>query len=92
MNNVGSLSIHMPLTEEVIKTQVYYKVDDRNTLEYTGRSCKTEEYSETPTDYYKMFFDFGIITSEENIYHTYVGFTMMIYKRSPLVLTLVLLI
>ena len=40
MNNVGSLIIPMPLSEEVMTTQFYDKVDDCETLEYTSNSCK----------------------------------------------------
>ena len=32
MNNVGSLIVPMPLTEEVMRTQFYDKVDEYETL------------------------------------------------------------
>ena len=64
MNNVGSLIIPMPLSEEVTTTQFYDKVDDYGTLEYTDNSYK-QEYSEKPKHYYALLFEFETITSEE---------------------------
>ena len=40
MNSVCSLIIPMPLSEEVMTTQFYDKVDDYEALEYTGNSYK----------------------------------------------------
>ena len=40
MNSVGSLIVPMPLSEEVMATQFYDKVDDYGTLEYTDNSYK----------------------------------------------------
>ena len=40
MNSVGSLINPMPLSEEVMATQFYDKVDDYGTLEYTDNSYK----------------------------------------------------
>ena len=37
MNNVGTLITPMPLTEEVMRTQFYDKVDEYETLEYTKK-------------------------------------------------------
>ena len=42
MNNVGSLIVPMPLTEEVIRTQFYDKVDAYETLNYTNNSYRQE--------------------------------------------------
>ena len=38
INKIGKLVIPMPLTEEVMETQFYDKVDEYNTLEYTNKS------------------------------------------------------
>ena len=46
INNVGKLIIPMPLTEEVMETQFYDKVDEYNTLEYTDKSYRKEEVKE----------------------------------------------
>ena len=91
MNSVGSLINPMPLSEEVMATQFYDKADDYETLEYTYNSFKKDEYSEKFKNT-KIFVGFETITSEENICHTYVGFTMMIHSRISLVLTSVLFI
>ena len=40
INNVGKLIIPMSLTEEVMETQFYDKVDEYNTLEYTDKSYR----------------------------------------------------
>ena len=65
MNNVGKLITPMPLTEEVMRTQFYDKVDEYETLEYTKNSYRLEEYKEKDKEHYKIFFDFETITSEE---------------------------
>ena len=63
INNVGKLIIPMPLTEEVMKTQFYDKVDEYNTLEYTDKSYRQEEFKEQLDIRWKIFFDFETITS-----------------------------
>ena len=55
----------MPLTEEIMRTQFYDKVDEYKTLEYTNHSYRQEEYKEKDKNVYKMFFDFETITSEK---------------------------
>ena len=65
INNIGSLIIPIPLTEEVMRTQFYDKVDEYKTLEYTEHSYRQDEFKETNKDFYKLFFDFETITSEE---------------------------
>jgi tRNA1(Val) A37 N6-methylase TrmN6 len=82
----------MPLTEEVMRTELYDKVDEYETLEYTNNSYRLEEHKEKDKEHYKIFFDFETITSEENICLTYAGFTMVIYKKNLLVLIIVQLI
>ena len=46
MKNVGNLIEPMPLTEEVMCTQFYDKVDKYETLKYTKKACRLEEYKE----------------------------------------------
>ena len=65
INDVGNLIIPMPLTEELMRTQFYDKVDDYKTLEYTKHSYRQEEYKEKNNTVYKVFFDFETITSEK---------------------------
>jgi len=65
ISNVGKLITPMPLTEEVMRTQFYDKVDEYETLEYTKNSYRLEEYKEKDKEHYKIFFDFETITSEE---------------------------
>ena len=65
ISNVGKLITPMPLTEEVMRTQFYDKVNEYETLEYTKNSYRLEEYKENDKEHYKIFFDFETITSEE---------------------------
>ena len=65
INNVGDVFGPMSLTEEVMRTQFYDKVDEYKTLEYTEYSYRQEEYQERNNTLYKMFFDFETITSEK---------------------------
>ena len=39
----------MPLTEEIMQTHLYDKVDEYNTLDYTNNCYKQEEPKETTT-------------------------------------------
>ena len=66
INNIGKLVIPMPLTEEVMETQFYDKVDEYNTLEYTDKSYRMEEFQQKSYIKYKIYFDFETITSEVN--------------------------
>ena len=36
----------MEMTDEVLNTQFYYKIDDYKTLEYDKKNCRLEEYVE----------------------------------------------
>ena len=63
MNNVDSLITPMKLTDEIMNTQLYDKVDDYKTLEYNKKNCRLETYEEKLTDHYKLFFDFETITN-----------------------------
>ena len=51
----------MPLTEEVMETQFYDKVYEYNTLEYTDKSYRMEEFQQTSDIKYKIYFDFESI-------------------------------
>ena len=64
MGNVDKIITPMELTDEVLNTQVYYKVNDYKTLEYNFRNCKLEAYEENPKVNIKYFFDFETTTSE----------------------------
>ena len=64
MDNVDTLIIPIPLTEDIMRTQFYDKVNEYETLEYTKKSYKLEEYKEKDKTNYKIFFDFETITSE----------------------------
>ena len=65
MENVDKLITPMELTDDVLNTQFYDKVDAYNTLEYNEKNCRLEEYVEKDKHQYKIFFDFETITSEE---------------------------
>ena len=54
----------MELTDEVLNTQIYDKVDGYKTLEHIFQNCRLEGYVDTHKNQYKMFFDFETITSE----------------------------
>ena len=80
---IGKLITPMPLTEEVMHTQVYDKVDGYNTLYYTNSSYKQEKFEETINDIYQILFDFETSTPEEtNICLIPVGFIMMTSSRN----------
>ena len=64
LGNVDKLITPMELTDEVLNTQFYYKVNDYKTLVYNLQNCRLEDYVERNKDQYKMFFDFETITSE----------------------------
>ena len=55
----------MPLTEDIMHTQSYDKVDEYKPLDYTNNSYKQEEVKETINDIYNILFDFETITSGE---------------------------
>ena len=63
-NNIGKLISPMPLTEEIMHTQFYDKVDDYKTLGCTKNSYKQEGFKDTVNDLYKLFVDFETKTSE----------------------------
>ena len=68
----------MPLTEEIMHTQFYDKVDEYNTLDYTKNSYKQEEFKETINDLYKIVLDFETITSGEK--HICITYLCWIYN------------
>ena len=47
-----------------METQFYDKVDEYNTLEYTDKSYRKEEFKEKSEIIYNIYFDFETITSE----------------------------
>ena len=53
----------MPLTEEIMHTQLYDKVDEYNSLDYTNNYYKQEKSEETINYTYKLCFGFETITS-----------------------------
>ena len=63
MNNVASLVTPMELTDEIMNTQFYDKVDDYKTLDHNKKNCRLETYEERLTDHCKLFFDFETITN-----------------------------
>ena len=63
VDNADKLITPMELTDEVLNTQFYDKVNDYKTLEY-NLNCRLEEYVAKGKDQYKIFFDFETITSE----------------------------
>ena len=64
IDNVDNLISPMELTDEVLNTQIYDKVDGYKTLEHIFQNCRLEGYVDTHKNQYKMFFDFETITSE----------------------------
>ena len=65
LNNIDKLITPILLTEELINTQFYDKVEEYRTLYYTKQSNIPEEYKEKPNSSYNIFFDFETITSRE---------------------------
>ena len=63
VDNVDKLVTPMELTDEVLNTQFYYKVNDCKTLGY-NLHVRLETYEEKTKDQYIIFFDFETITSE----------------------------
>ena len=64
-NNIGKLISPMPLTEEIMHTQSYDKVDENKTLDYTNNSYNQEEFKETINNIYEILVYFETITSGE---------------------------
>ena len=64
VSNIDKLIVPITLTEEIMRTQFYDKVDTYDTLEYTEHSYRLDKFKEN-NDLYKIFFDFETITSEE---------------------------
>ena len=64
MANVDKLITPVELTDEVLNTQFYDKVDDYKTLEFNKKNCRLETYEEKVKDHYNIFFDFESITPE----------------------------
>ena len=50
---MGKLISPMPLTEEIMHTQVHDKVDEYNTLGYTKNPYKQDKSEETINDIYE---------------------------------------
>ena len=46
VSNIDKLIVPITLTEEIMRTQFYDKVDNYDTLEYTEHSYRLEEYQE----------------------------------------------
>ena len=63
MNSVDKLITPMELTDELLNTQSYDKIEEYKTLEYNENNCRLEEYEEEIKDYYKICFDFETISS-----------------------------
>ena len=91
-HNIGKLITPMPLTEEVMHTQLYDKADKYNTLDCTKDSYTQEKFEETINDIYKILFDLKRLLPEKSICLISVGFIMMTSIRNVLVLIIVLLI
>ena len=63
MTNGDALITPMELTDEVMNTQLYDKVDDYKPFECNKSNCILETYEERITDHYKILFDFETITN-----------------------------
>ena len=81
IGTVDKLIIPMELTDEVLNTQFYDKVEGYKTLQYNVTSCRLEEYVEK----YKTNMNCSLILKQLhlniNTCHIYVGFTTMTYNR-----------
>ena len=63
VDNTDSLITPMELTDDIMSTQFYDKVDDYKTLEYNKHNCRLEDYVGKAKDHYKLLFDFETITN-----------------------------
>ena len=63
MDNVDSLITPMELTDDIMNTQFYDKVDDYKTLEYNKKTCRLDTYEESITYYYNIVLDFETFTN-----------------------------
>ena len=63
MDSVDSLITPMELTDDIMNTQFYDKVDDYKALEHTQNKCRFETYEETHNDHYTLFFDVETIAN-----------------------------
>ena len=75
----------MPLTEEIMHTQFYEKVDAYNSLDYTKNPYKQEKFEETVNDIYKIFFDLKRLHQKKNICLISIGFITVTSSRGVLV-------
>ena len=82
----------MELSDEVLKTQFYDKVEDYKTLEYNENNCKLQKYEENKKTIIKYLLILKLLHLKQHICHIYVGSIMMIYRKNLLVLIIVLLI
>ena len=91
MDNVGSLITPMELTDDVMNTQFYDKVDDYKTLKYNNNNCRLETYEEK----IQITITYSLILKPLqmvlNMSHIYVGFITMIFRTGLYVLMLVVL-
>ena len=91
MDNVGSLITPMELTDDVMNTQFYDKVDDYKTLKYNKNNCRLETYEEK----IQITITYSLILKPLqmvlNMSHIYVGFITMIFRTGLYVLMLVVL-
>ena len=73
----------MELTDEVLNTQLYDKVDDYKALEYDKKNCRLEEYVEKDENHnITCSLVLKQLPLKTNTCHIYVGFTMKIHSRS----------
>ena len=82
VDNADKLITPMELTDEVLNTQFYDKVNDYKTLEYNFKNCRLEEYVDRNKEQHGIFLILKPLPLNINTCHIYIGFTMMIYSRN----------
>ena len=82
MGNVDKLFTPIELTDEILNTQFYYKVNDYKTLEYNLKKSRLETYEEKSKTNINYSLILKPLRLNINTCHIYVGFTMMIYNKN----------
>ena len=85
MNNVDTLIIKMPLTDDILNTQCYDKVDECKPLEYNSNKIKHADYKHTKTRQtiiIKYYVILKILHLEPHMSHIYAGLIITIISKS----------
>ena len=92
ISNIDKLIIPITLTEEVMRTQFYDKVDNYDTLEYTEHAYRLDKFKEQIMIYIRYSLILKLLHLKKNTCPIFAGFITKKYNTNLLVLIIVLLI